>query len=54
MQTIQNTIIGTLESVKTKLEERDELVLKRPKVFGAEGEVVKEPLATGKDAKKVA
>ena len=33
MQTIQNTIICTLESVKDRLEQRDEDVAKREKVF---------------------
>jgi hypothetical protein len=38
MQTIQNTIIGTLETVKDKIEERDEAVLKREKFFSGEKE----------------
>ena len=33
MQQIQQTIIGTLESVKERLEKRDEDILNRPKVF---------------------
>lgn len=33
MQTIQNTIVGTLENVKVQLEKRDESVLKREKIF---------------------
>ena len=33
MQTIQNTVIGALESVKTRLELADEAVVKRDKVF---------------------
>ena len=37
MQTIQNTIIGTLESVKDKLEQRDVDVAKRGKVFAEAG-----------------
>jgi hypothetical protein len=53
MQTIQNTIIGTLETVKTKLEERDESVLKRAKVFADEGEADKKSLAAGKGEKRV-
>jgi len=37
MQTIQNTIIGTLQSVKDKLELRDQDVAKREKVFAKDG-----------------
>lgn len=33
MQTIQNTIIGTLEIVKDRIEQFDESVAKREKVF---------------------
>jgi hypothetical protein len=33
MLTIQNTIIGTLESVKDKLESSNEAVQKREKIF---------------------
>ena len=38
MQTIQNTIIGTLETVKDKLEQSNEAVQKRDKVFAKEQE----------------
>jgi hypothetical protein len=37
MQTIQNTVIGALETVKNKLEEADSSVAERKKVFGADG-----------------
>jgi hypothetical protein len=35
MQTIQNTIVGTLETVKDQIEQRDQAVLKREKIFAA-------------------
>ena len=35
MQTIQNTIIGTLQSVKERLERDDEEIANCPKVFSA-------------------
>jgi hypothetical protein len=34
MQTIQNKIVGTLEGVKDALEEKDQQLLERPKIFG--------------------
>ena len=36
MQTIQNTIIGTLENVKDRLEQSNEAVLNREKIFAKE------------------
>jgi len=36
MQTIQNTVIGALESVKERLEQADESVANREKVFATE------------------
>ena len=36
MQTIQNTIIGTLETVKDKLEQSNEAVQKREKIFAVD------------------
>jgi hypothetical protein len=33
MESIQNTVIGTLESLKENIESRDEAVLKRDHVF---------------------
>ena len=35
MQTIQNTIVSTLQSVKERLEQDDEEVANCPKVFSA-------------------
>lgn len=41
MDTIKNTVIGTLETVKTKIEETDMQVKDRPKVFAQPVEEVK-------------
>jgi hypothetical protein len=49
MQTIQNTIVGTLETVKDKLEQRDQAVLKREKIFAASA-----PAEKDSDEKSVA
>jgi hypothetical protein len=38
MQTIQNTVIGALEGVKEAIEQRDEEVLQREKVFSDQKE----------------
>ena len=35
MQTIQNKIVGTLETVKDQLEKRDQAVLGRDKIFAS-------------------
>lgn len=42
MQTIQNTIVGTLESVKDRLEQRDEAIIKREKIFAPAAPAEKE------------
>ena len=36
MQTLQNTVLGALETVKDKLEQADESVVTRDKVFAKE------------------
>ena len=43
MQTIQNTVIGALETVKSKLEEADSSVVHRQKVFAAAESASEEP-----------
>ena len=37
MESIKNTVIGALETVKDKLESNDENVANRPKVFSYDG-----------------
>jgi hypothetical protein len=49
MQTIQNTIVGTLENVKDQLEKRDESVLNRDKIFAAEVPAAKAPAVASQE-----
>ena len=44
MQTIQNTIVGTLENVKEKLEKRDQAVIGRDKIFSSDEAPQNEPV----------
>ena len=43
MQSIQNTIIGTLETVKDKIEKQDEDVANRQKVFSGDTQEQDDP-----------
>lgn len=51
MENIQNTVIGTLESLKQNIEQRDEAVLKREHVFSqaAQGEPDKQASESAQD-----
>ena len=51
MESIQNTVIGTLESLKQNIEERDEAVLKREHVFSqaAQGQADKQASENAQD-----
>ena len=42
MQNIQNTIVGTLEGVKDHLEQKDQSLLERQKIFAEKQEELKE------------